>query len=69
MRFQYDSPTDSLYIHFVDGSGTDTIIINDDVIADIDSAGKLIGIDIQHASKQVNLNQFIVDGLLTSTQK
>ena len=62
MRFDYDVPTDSLYIHFFDGTGADTVIINDDVVADVDAAGKLVGLDIQHASKLANLNQLVLTG-------
>lgn len=68
MKFHYDLPTDSLYIHFIDGAGTDTVVINDDVVADIDASGKLIGLDIQHASKISNLNQFLVDGITPIVQ-
>lgn len=63
MRFNYDKDTDSLYIDFIDGSGADTVIITDDIVADIDADGKLVGLDIQHASKQIDLGNFIVDGL------
>jgi uncharacterized protein YuzE len=63
MKFNYDQSTDSLYIHFVESAGADTIIINDNVVADIDVDGRLVGIDIQHASQQSDLGNFIVDGL------
>ena len=66
MRFDYDQETDSLYIHFFDGAGADTVIINDDVVADVDSSGKLVGIDIQYASKLANLNQLIFGGFNTT---
>ncbi len=62
MRFDYDSETDSLYIHFFDGSGSDTVIINDDVVADVDAAGRLVGLDIQYASKLANLSQLVLAG-------
>lgn len=63
MKFHYDAPTDSLYIHFFDGSGADSVEITEDVVADIDAAGKLVGLDIQHASKLSNLQQFLLHGI------
>lgn len=63
MKFNYYADTDSLYIDFIDGPGVDNVIITDDIIADIDAQGRLVGLDIQHASKQADLGNFIVDGL------
>lgn len=64
MKFNYDAKTDSLYIDFAEGPGVDNIIITDDVVADIDTNGRLIGLDIQHASKNTNLQQFMLEGLV-----
>jgi len=63
MKFNYDKETDSLYIDFIDGPGVDNVIVTDDIIADIDAQGRLVGLDIQHASQQSDLGNFIVDGL------
>ena len=63
MKFSYDKETDSLYIDFIDGPGTDNVIITDDIVADIDAKGRLVGLDIQHASQQSDLGNFIVDGM------
>lgn len=63
MKFHYDKETDSLYIDFIDGPGVDNVIITDDIVADIDAQGRLVGLDIQHASQQSDLGNFIVDGL------
>lgn len=68
MRFDYDASTDSLYIHFFDGAGTDSVIINDDVVADIDETGRVVGIDIQHAGKIANLNQLVLAGFTPALQ-
>lgn len=71
MKFNYDADTDSLYIDFIDGAGVDNVIITDDIIADIDAQGRLVGLDIQHASMQSDLTQFMVQGIhpaiITST--
>lgn len=62
MRFNYDAETDSLYIHFFDGAGADTIMINDDVVADVDATGRLVGLDIQHAGRLANFDQLVLAG-------
>lgn len=63
MKFNYDKKTDSLYIDFIDGPGVDNVIITDDIVADIDAKGRLVGLDIQHASQKSDLGNFIVDGI------
>ena len=63
MKFDYDKETDSLYIDFIDGPGVDNVIITDDIVADIDAQGRLVGLDIQHASKKSDLGNFFVSGL------
>lgn len=66
MRFNYDQQTDSLYIHFFDGAGSDTVAINDDVTADVDASGRLVGLDIQYASKLANIDQLVLAGFTPS---
>jgi len=66
MKFNYDQKTDSLYIDFAEGVGADTVIITDNIVADIDAKGKLLGLDIQHASEQSDLSNFIVQGIKPS---
>jgi uncharacterized protein YuzE len=63
MKFHYYAETDSLYIDFTDGTGVDNIMITDDIVADIDASGRLIGLDVQHASKNMNLQQFTLEGI------
>jgi len=63
MKFNYDKITDSLYIDFIDSAGADTVIVNDDIVADIDAQGRLVGLDIQHASRQSDLKNFVFEGL------
>jgi len=66
MKFNYHADTDSLYIDFIDGPGVDNIIITDDIVADIDAQGRLVGLDIQHASKNTDLGQFMLQGIKPS---
>ncbi|TKD52946.1 DUF2283 domain-containing protein [Sphingomonas baiyangensis] len=51
MKLHYYAETDSLYIELTDAPGVDTREIVEGVIADIDSDGRLVGIDIDGASR------------------
>lgn len=60
MTVNYDSKTDLLYIR-LDIQKTDVINkrISDDVILDINEEGKIVGIEIMDASKNVELNALL----------
>jgi uncharacterized protein YuzE len=63
MKFRYDHETDSLYIDFIDGAGVDNVMVTDDIVADIDAEGRLIGLDIQHASQKSDLSKLSLQGI------
>lgn len=50
MNFNYDSTTDSLYISLHEDTSTESEELSDGLILDYNSAGKVVGMDIQHAS-------------------
>lgn len=56
MKLHYYPETDSLYIELSAAAGTDTRIIGDGVNADFDEAGNVVGIDIDHASRKLDLS-------------
>ena len=62
MRFNYDKETDSLYIDFSEGVSADTVEISEGVLADYDAEGKLVGLDIDHASRYMDLSDINVSG-------
>ncbi len=55
MKLHYYPDTDSLYVEFSTKDGTDTKEITNDLIADFDKDGSLVGLDIQHASQNLDL--------------
>jgi len=55
MKLHYYPETDSLYIELKTGPGAETREISDDVNADFDSTGVVVGLDIDHASRHLNL--------------
>lgn len=56
MKLHYYAETDSLYIELRAGAGVDVREIVDGLNADIDAEGRVIGIDIDRASHQLDLS-------------
>ena len=54
MKLSYDRETDSLYVLFVDRPGADAVEVAPGVVADLDAAGEIVGLDIDHASRFVD---------------
>lgn len=67
MKFHYYSETDSLYIDLAERPGADVREIAPGVVADFDAEGKIVGIDIDHASRVVNLTRVEMDALPVAT--
>jgi uncharacterized protein YuzE len=55
MRLQYDQETDSLYIDLNVRPSVDSREIQDGLVIDLDAEGRIVGIDIQHASEILDL--------------
>jgi uncharacterized protein YuzE len=58
--------TDSLYIHVNERSSVDSREVADGVVLDFDAQGNLVGIDIDHASRFLDLQTFEAEGLQTA---
>lgn len=63
MKFHYYPETDSLYIDLIDHASVDSQEVKPGVVLDFDADGNLVGIDIDNASKVVNLSQLEVEEL------
>jgi len=63
MKFHYYKDTDSLYIDLSDKKSVDSKEITPGVVLDFDRKGNLVGIDIDHASKHVNLSRLETEGV------
>jgi uncharacterized protein YuzE len=57
MKFNYYPETDSLYIDLSEKPSVDSKEVADGVVVDFDESGAIVGIDIDHASKIVNLQR------------
>jgi uncharacterized protein YuzE len=63
MKFNYYPETDSLYISLIKKPSTDSQEISSGIVLDFDSEGNLVGIDIDHASKVVDLTRLEAEAL------
>ncbi|MEO8445009.1 MAG: DUF2283 domain-containing protein [Gammaproteobacteria bacterium] len=68
MNLHYDAATDSLCIDLADRPGVDSDEVADGVVLDFDADGHLVGIDIENASKRVNLQQLELDRLPSTVE-
>jgi len=63
MKLNYYADTDSLYIDLSEQPSVDSREISEGVVVDYDANGNLVGIDIDNASKKVQLQQLILNKL------
>ena len=61
MRLSYDPATDSLYIHLIDRPSADSNEVAEGVVLDFDEKGGIVGIDVQHASKHVDIHRLLLE--------
>jgi uncharacterized protein YuzE len=61
MRLNYDTATDSLYIHMAERPSVDSDEVADGVVLDYDADGFLVGIDVQHASERADIHRLAVN--------
>lgn len=63
MKLNYYSDTDSLYIDLSEQPSVESREISEGVVLDYDAAGNLVGIDIDNASRKVDLKKLTVNKL------
>ena len=61
MKFHYHKDTDSLYIHLTDHASVESEEVAPDVVLDYDAEGTVVGIDIDHASRLVNMESVEIE--------
>lgn len=55
MKIQYFPQTDTLYVDLAERSAADSWEIGDGIVIDVDGEGHPVGIDIDQASKHLDL--------------
>jgi uncharacterized protein YuzE len=63
MKLAYYPDTDSLYIDLSEHPSVESREISEGVVLDYDAAGNLVGIDIDNASRKVQLESLVLSGL------
>ncbi|MEI8389120.1 MAG: DUF2283 domain-containing protein [bacterium] len=57
MKFNYYLETDSLYIDLSEKSSVESVEVSEGIVIDYDKNGSIVGIDINQASKKVNISR------------
>lgn len=68
MRLNYHPETDSLYIDLSEQPSADSREISEGVVLDYDAEGNLVGIDIDNASRKVQLDKLVLSQLPGSVE-
>ena len=63
MRLSYDPKTDSLYIHLTERPSIESDEVANGIVLDFAEDGALVGIDVQHASRQVDISRLMIDNM------
>jgi uncharacterized protein YuzE len=69
MKLQYYPETDSLYIDLSARPAADSREVAEGLVVDFDSAGKVVGLDIQHASQFLDLKTIETEALPATSVK
>ena len=63
MKLNYYPETDSLYIDLSEKTSVESKEISEGVVLDYDASGSIVGIDIDNASRKVQLKELILSRL------
>ena len=63
MKVNYYPETDSLYIDLSEQTSVESREVSEGVVLDYDKAGNLVGIDIDNASRKVQLDRLVLNKL------
>ena len=68
MKLNYYPDTDSLYIDLAEKQSIESREVSEGIVLDYDANGNLVGIDIDNASKKLELKKLILSKLPTDVQ-
>lgn len=69
MNLNYYEDTDSLYIDLSSKKSVESKTVSEGIVLDYDEDGNLIGIDIDNASKKLDLGEIIINKLPVHIQR
>ncbi|MCF8083775.1 MAG: DUF2283 domain-containing protein [Deltaproteobacteria bacterium] len=68
MKLNYYAETDSLYIDLSSKTSTESIEVSEGIVVDYDGDGNITGIDIDNASRKIDLKEVILNKLPAELQ-
>ncbi|MEW6419286.1 MAG: DUF2283 domain-containing protein [Nitrospirota bacterium] len=63
MKLKYYADTDSLYIDLTEKTSVESLEVATSIVVDFDENNNIVGIDIDHASKTLNLSDLEITSL------
>ena len=69
MKINYYPDTDSLYIDLSSKTSSESIEISEGIVLDYDEHNNLVGIDIDNATRKLDLSELILTKLPTKVEK
>ena len=69
MKLAYHQDTDSLYIDLSEHPSVESREISEGIVLDYDAEGHLVGIDIDNASRKVQLQRLVLSGLTADVER
>ena len=69
MRLNYFPDTDSLYIDLTEQPSVESQEVSEGVVLDYDAQGNLVGIDIDNASRKVQLDRLVLSQVPGSVER
>ena len=61
MQLNYHEDTDSLYVDLSSTPSVDSREVSDGIVLDYDAEGNLTGIDIDNASRKIDLHRIVLN--------
>jgi uncharacterized protein YuzE len=61
MKLSYYPDTDSLYIDLSSRTSVESREVSEGVVLDYDADGNLVGVDIDHASRKLDLRELVTN--------
>ena len=69
MKIEYFPDTDSMYIDLSEETSVDSVEVSEGVVIDYNSAGNIVGIDIDQAKKKLNLKELSLEKIPFDVEK
>lgn len=64
MKLSYFADTDMLYIEFSDSGAIETRDLDENTLLDLDAAGNIVSLTMEHASKTADVHKLQISGIV-----